>query len=194
MSLYRVHLSGLKDQYTGKIAKISFVDGLSEPVTWTQAMSIGAVATGRIYSEDGSTSYGLASPAEQAAANATWREEEPRETITPSTPALEPLNFKNIHPSDIELYVLSDADAGCLLNVGADVKWIEVPDNLSPGFYCSLRQATDSQFYVESWNNATIEEIDDAFWSEKRLAILHLAMLPDGTFQLTGRTTAEENE
>jgi hypothetical protein len=196
---FKVRITALgREEYTGKIAKVSFKDGLSENfVSYQEAMSVCATITAEISPDygDGDLNFSPASPALLAAQFATEREDDAPDTVATKVvlPNVEPLAIKTIQGSE---YLLSDSDAGYLLDFEEGCE-ITVPSGLKEGFYCSLRQGGDDQIEVagddpEIGRAVIVEEIDDLFFSEKRLAILHLARFPDGSFQLTGRTGEEQ--
>ncbi|TDW20412.1 hypothetical protein EV128_12542 [Rhizobium azibense] len=185
----RVRLKALgMEHFTGKIGKISFVDGLSEYVTQRQAEVIGA-AYETVYVNAGGAETQSANPTLRVAYFATVREGEAPSVEAPANQRrldAEPLYLKSILGVS---YTLTTDDHGYLLDF-ADGAQITVPANLPDDFYCTLRQGGEDQLTVLAATDVTVEEIDGFMKSEKRLAILSLARFPDGSFQLSGRTAA----
>ena len=90
---------------------------------------------------------------------------------------------------DVPTYTLRAVDYAFLLNMPQQCV-ITVPADLPADFYCSIRQAGSGRIQIVGAAGVTVEEIDGYFKSEKRLAVVSLARMPDGSFQLTGRTAA----
>ncbi|MBY3070751.1 hypothetical protein HFO71_10400 [Rhizobium laguerreae] len=86
-------------------------------------------------------------------------------------------------------YTLNNDDWGYVLDFTQGTI-ITVPAELNARFNCALRQGGDDQFEVVAGSGAVVEEIDDHFKSEQRLALLTLCRFPDGKFQIIGRTAA----
>ncbi|QIG69073.1 hypothetical protein EVB78_040 [Rhizobium phage RHph_N1_15] len=183
----RVRLTALgMEHFTGNIGKVRFVDGVSGDITASQARVIGAAYKSDLVGSDGTTVVGPASPSAQAAAAQPARSAVAPAVLAPAEQArtdLEPFYIKAI---DKATYTLTNDDAGYLLDF-AQGTVITVPTGLKDDFYCSLRQGGATQIRVTG-AGVTVEEIDNRFRSEKRLAILNVARFPDGKFQLIGRT------
>lgn len=184
----RVRLTALgMEHFTGNLGKVRFVDGVSGVITQAQAEVVGAAYKAVLVQANGTTVIGPASPAARAATEAPDRAAAAPSTDAPANQLrldLEPLYVKQI---DALTYTLSQGDAGYLLNFSLGTE-ITIPSTLQDGFYCNLRQAGVNQIEVAAVLGVVLDEIDGNFKSEKRLAVLSLSRLPDGSFQLTGRT------
>ncbi|AGC36046.1 hypothetical protein B7L88_gp002 [Rhizobium phage RHEph10] len=176
------------EHFTGNLGKVRFVDGVSADLTPAQAEVVGAAYKSVLVQANGTTVIGPASPAARAATQAPDRAAPAPAGVAPVEQArtdLEPFYIKTI---DKATYTLSDDDAGYLLDFVQGTT-ITVPTGLADDFYCSLRQGGASQIRVVG-AGVTVEEIDNQFRSEKRLAVLQVARFPDGKFQLLGRTAS----
>ncbi|MBX4911357.1 hypothetical protein HJA82_29025 [Rhizobium bangladeshense] len=183
----RVRLTALgMELYTGTIGKVRFVDGVSADISDSQARVIGAAYKSVLVAADGTTVLGPASPTAQAAAAQPARAAVAPTVIASEDQARTDLERFYLKSIDLPAYTLDQDDAGYLLDF-AQGTVVTVPTGLSDDFYCSLRQGGSSQIRVTG-AGVVVEEIDNQFRSEKRLAIMQVVRFPDGKFQLMGRT------
>lgn len=185
MARVRLTQSGFEN-YTGRIGKVLFVNGVSGDIAELLADGVGENIAANIVAANGTTVIRKAGAAERLAANRLVHVGAPAETIAPVHQSLnpDPLPIKSI---EADVYSLQDGDAGYLLNF-TDACVVTVSADLDDTFYCSLRQAGEGQVEIVAGSGATVEEIDGYLKTEKRLSIVGITRFPDGVFQVTGRT------
>jgi hypothetical protein len=167
---------------TGKMLGAVFTNGVSNDVNLSIIDAIAAAIGGNLVQSDGTTVIGPA--------GAAYR----KTTVTPTREFkyVEPLVAQGSESTRVKsinaaTYSIVAEDFGFILDFAVGTT-ITVPNNLPAAFNCALRQGGVDQIEVVAGGGAVVEEIDNQFTSEKRLAILTLARFPNGKFQLIGRT------